>query len=172
MSDYDIVREACIRSNPDIVELKDGCIIKIWWIDYLQDIKNGKDPDEITAFCERSMRDNGYVDGYYRGVIEDNVTGTIEILGRPIRLADVVLAITEIRDATKTEKIDWYYTHVAGWWNLSTDDLSRQSPHTLKLLADLLPHEPRTADLLPGLREAAQRIGSKARELFRLVRGF
>ena len=54
--------------------------------------------------------------------------GSWKHAGRPIRLADVVLAI-----GGKHADVAWM-----GMWDLSHDDLSHQSPETLKFLADLL----------------------------------
>lgn len=142
MTPYEIVREVCIKANPQIMTLEGGCIVKIWWIDHLADIRAGKEPDEISSFCERSMSNNGHVEGQYWGIIEDNVTGTIEILGRPIRLADVLLAIaskdimpilTLYRDDVTID-----YHHKSAEWLLRADDLSQQSPDTLIFLAELL----------------------------------
>lgn len=63
---------------------------------------------------------------------------------RPIRLADVLLAIGGESD---TEQSQWRYlgnlSKVCGFgwnvaWNLRNDDLSQQSPETLRFLANLL----------------------------------
>ena len=89
-TDYDIVREACIKANPDI---------------------------EVG---EEIAEENGMM--------------------RPIRLADVLLAIREkmplgnIPMGHGTSVLNLMMQH----WNLRTDDLSQQSPETLKFLADLL----------------------------------
>lgn len=89
------IREACVKANPDIMKLVDGCKIKIWWMENPNE--RLKYPDEVCDFTSRSMSDNGKVDDEYHQIIEDNVTGTIKILGRKIGLADVLLAINRPR---------------------------------------------------------------------------
>jgi len=98
------VREAIVKAVPEIMELKDGCLVKVWWLAYLADIQQGQEPDEIVQFSSRTMRGNGPVEGKYHGVIEDNVTGIVEILGRPITLDDILRA-TPLIVIDKAEEI-------------------------------------------------------------------
>lgn len=137
-----IVREAVIRANPDILKLEFGCegiyddnSVKL--LRYGMDFQNVDGPNVYVWQKEDGSRyhtsDNRYV----------------EILGRPIRLADVLLAIE------KNRTTDFFFVTTTDFlcmqdsktdeelmvWNLREDDLSKQSPETLEFLANLLKHE-------------------------------
>lgn len=157
------IRSECIRANPEIKELKNGCLINIWWMDKIEDRPN--DPDETCEFTDRTMRDNGMG---FRGIqiIEDNVCGEVEIIGRPIRLADVLLAIRKkvpyedsymvmLDGAFCTEEGDGMETMVRPIfklvdvgkerrqskpviWNLLKDDTNLQDDPTVDFLFDIL----------------------------------
>lgn len=129
-----IVREACIAANPSIVELKFGCEIRsletkmtymgkgVYW----------------NAFLGNTFVDSG-------ALIID------EILGRPIELADVLLAISQSGKKLVPWVIDengffWakdsvnQCIHVGGLkvqWNL-LKPFSLQSDETKIFLAELL----------------------------------
>lgn len=109
--DYDIVREACIKANPDV------------------------------DYCERRC----YADiEYNRKVCKDPHHR------RPMRLADVLLAMSLkdkkfiLSDSSVAMDYKGYFFDPISeesygvQWNLPGDDLSKQSPETLKFLADLL----------------------------------
>lgn len=150
-----IVREAVIQAVPEILELKDGCLMMIWWINSPYEYP----PDEKrTEFTSRTMRDNGRVDEKYQQIIEDNVTGTVFSLGRPIRLADILYTIGVVQKRAS------YYVEVGSgrfiksehqrginedgsansrdtdtgiYYNLRADSLSEQSDETIHFLAEL-----------------------------------
>ena len=88
------LKERIYALNPELKELTEGCRIKIWWLDNPDE----READEEAVFSERSMRDNGGVDGKYKQIIEDNVCGTVEIIGHPIHLEHVLRAIGDIQD--------------------------------------------------------------------------
>lgn len=136
-----IIRKACIEANPEIMELKFGCDIAVGndrgYIHYSMYDKDGptllgfvstSDPKKLRPIQWKKGDPIGYT-----------------ILGRPIRLADVLLAIKS------SPKCDTYWEYGATsdivWgnpplknnaWNLRNDDLITQSPDTLQFLADLL----------------------------------
>jgi hypothetical protein len=98
MTDYDIIREACIKANPEIV---------IKATNHVQEIRRE----------------------------------------RPIRLADVLLAVRELNEAAYFKRIHigpGGGSPVSGTekicddWDFRNDDLSQQSPETLKFLAYLV----------------------------------
>jgi hypothetical protein len=137
------VRAAVIRAVPEIVELKFGCELsrkgqedsrrpykviedvgfgandKKCWIN---SVPFGSMPIEL----EKDMIENG---------------GEFKIVGRPIRLADVLLAILEPPDKKKKEE-KWKnlrgflepYIH----WDLRHDDLSLQPEETVAFIHGLL----------------------------------
>jgi hypothetical protein len=67
---------------------------------------------------------------------------SIEVLGRPIRLADVLLALNETRKDKTFKKtmseIEALLFHNPFRWNFRNDDLSAQSEKTISFLAGLL----------------------------------
>lgn len=138
----EIVREAVIAANPEIMQLGFGCEVAI--------------PELGVCVVTQEMRfDNfqlvpvskellplaqGNVFIYY---FSREALSTLPILGRPIRLADVLLAMEE-----KGLRL-WYYEteknfpnrivgDVLAHWKLIKDDLSLQSEETIEFLASLL----------------------------------
>ena len=139
------IREACIKANPEIMELKFGC--------------------EVETKSDGKMR---VITFDISSAVLANLCGTIalphtdfKILGRPLRLADVLLALE------KREGVDLFFgrgvdeqgkqipvkdLHVNDGfqfasaaipillrdWNLRKDTIESQSDETLKLLAGLL----------------------------------
>lgn len=142
------IREACIAVNPEIMELSETSRVNIWWIDTPKDRPEDPDEENVLVFEDRNgWRDNGEWEGRYRCCIEDNVTGYYEILGRPIRLADVLLAIgkDESDVAWKSDVTipRWKIIHSditgsASGWNLRKDSLEEQSEETLSFLSSLI----------------------------------
>jgi hypothetical protein len=134
------VRAACIRANPEITELKFGCEVlrrsettyhvinplgwgandrKCW----LNSVPFGDMPIEL----EKDLVQNG---------------GEFEIVGRAIRLADVLLAIgKDGRVEYAMAAHDGLQIRVgydAVYWNLRKDDLAEQSDECVAHLAHLL----------------------------------
>lgn len=132
------IKEACIAANPEIMELAEGTRVNIWWIDRPQDRSN--DPDEINVlvFEDRNgWRDNGIYDGEYRSCIEDNTTGYYKILGRPIRLADIVFVYSK-NGWNSTEEWSKALMQLINEYNLLKDDLSLQDPATISFIHSLI----------------------------------
>lgn len=104
MSDYEIVREACIKANRTELRVEGPCL------------RFGG--NHVCVHC------NAYI-------------------GRPIRLADVLLALNAATSRTPLFSINDDGTlsddmTSKDFWNLRGDDLTRQTPETLKFLAELL----------------------------------
>lgn len=128
----EFIRAKCIEANPSIKDLVNGCFIKVSWID-------DSEPELIEWTDRTGMRENGL-----NSIIEDNVSGEIvEILGRDIRLADVLLAIkdrvvkTDYLSRTYEEIQDLTYNIIIRW-NLKQDRLEDQSPETIEFIYNLL----------------------------------
>lgn len=136
-----IVKEACVKANPEILELKQNCFVK----DFL------KGTLEILAKYEIEGETPVY-DFVFRGEGEVSVArsprGNWDILGRPIRLADVLLAIQKKDTLENPININTYgHLELCGeeqivlsrtTWNLRADSLTDQSDQTLLFLAQLL----------------------------------
>lgn len=127
------IREKCIAANPEIVELKCGC--------------------EASDRYGNDWVYNGW-EWWGKEKLMKNIGTELAIVGRPIRLADVLLAIhgryhhgdvvdVRILPSGTFQKMytgtvmpgDWDYGPV---WNLRADDLEKQSEETINFLAELL----------------------------------
>jgi len=123
----EVIRAACVKANPEIVELKFGCAYRV---------KNKPSPLPYVVNGEAILQTIKNLD--------------LQIIGRPVRLADVLLAINE-------KKKDWYAFDCAGYllirefgtsafelagepspWNLRSDDLTLQSDDTINFLYELV----------------------------------
>jgi hypothetical protein len=103
------IRQACIRENPEIVELKFGCAVEFDW---------GASATVVSVHADGSL----YTTWGKSKVPRKHVK---VIVGRPIRLADVLLAT----DTT---------ARVVSHWDWKHDDLTEQSEECLAFLASLL----------------------------------
>ena len=144
---YQKLREIIIAANPEIMELKFGC-----------EVSAGK-----VILCELRELTNDYAvnvidnNGYSRTYIVTDIYSEQyqnQILGREIRLADVLNAIRKIRlrnivdfgkRFTELTDIDYspesLYFFVVENWNLAQDSLywhKEHQPKTVKWLEELL----------------------------------
>lgn len=153
------IRECAIRANPEIVELKFGCEIKMLWGDYhgenaWVEYKCGKcRKHKLSKNCRDTCYDDGDIDDAVSVVQypEDEPKEWVllsdgkdyEIIGRPIRLADVLLAIRG--DLTsKEQEFDIYkqvIITIVGMWIKNPDDLSLQNKETIEFISNLLKSE-------------------------------
>lgn len=156
------IRRECIKANPEIMELKLGCNIKMFGDSKSEAVILYPHSPEInspfcTVLCTNGDPTKSFNGNYIMHEVDVSSYEGWKILGRPIRLADVLLAIshqsyfigTSIREGYgcwyKTEKDengDWN-SELIGCpeiysWNLRTDSLTEQSDETLQFLADLL----------------------------------
>jgi hypothetical protein len=112
------IREKCIAANPEIVELK------------YDDSDNGKQFKQSSSNIVFTIS----IHGYPRKDIH-------EILGRPIRLADVLLAIDKKYPgnfATVASNGWFHYGYKRCFYDLRADDLREQSEETINFLYELL----------------------------------
>lgn len=148
------IREACIRSNPEIMELVRGCRFN-WNHDFWTVNCHRCGDDRVFAFsCSGDAHDLVYenpdtVWEYKYRHFGKEEQEEFEILGRPITLADVLLAIENqyeyiVAGDGHFLKINWYnelgemkYEGTGVYWDLRKP-LESQSPETLEWLAKLL----------------------------------
>lgn len=121
------IRQACIRANPDITELKFGCELK------------RKRPLNKTQGWVITGGFLGivYWNGNRTAILE--MPGAYEIIGRPIRLADVLLAIPKGNNGYDfNTSANFLYRDGDVFWDIRKDDLTFQAPETIKFLYELL----------------------------------
>lgn len=138
------IRKACIAVNPEIVELKFGC--ELYYPSYPMNAVIISDSPTGNGNIRSLRTDKGH--GFFTDVV--NSEGTLirrnmfegeelwKIIGRPIRLADVLLVIEDpvcgaMEEAL--ELIDPSYKHA---WNLRNDNLLNQSSDTVDYIYDLI----------------------------------
>lgn len=151
---YEKVREACIRANSEIVELKFGCKVRLkerYVPDVLVGIQAFDTFNEVTIAHFR--------DGYH-GKITMRMTsqevGEMIILGRDIRLADLLLMFKSLFDVgndnpiLQWNNIDASYdtvrivtlnNEIKAHWNLEYDSLEwhrDNQPETVQALAEII----------------------------------
>lgn len=117
------IRERCIEANPSIKDLVFGCEVRYYM-------------DSSMIFCTPANEDD-YVTAVYT---KNNTLQKIEdiedyeIIGRPIRLADVLGTVYP-------DEITNTHLAIVARWNLKQDDLSLQSQETIDFLYSLLNKE-------------------------------
>ena len=146
MSNLQKIREACIKANSEIVELKFGCEVVR---------KSGTDAVGRKA---RSEGKEGIIVSMYENFVgvlwygNENISQefseNLEIIGRPIHLADVLLAIahsipapieiTEFQVGDRFKEFDDKVWSVVKRWEWKDDNLENQSEPTKQFIADLL----------------------------------
>lgn len=160
------IREKCIEANPEIVELKFGCEVEIpyameeWWSGPFIVFGETWVCNKHKRFREECMAEEDGCTGE-DGVmvisgdeeawteIKLKATELKTILGRPIRLADVLLAIDHETDEgiAITRQGRFLQLEDSGWrtqlnglhgWNLRNDNLTEQSDETVDFIYQLL----------------------------------
>jgi hypothetical protein len=137
----DSIRAACMQANPAITALTFGC--EIQWVPHLVErvISEPYIPARIGRKLNRE-REQFVVVGSLdspsvtRTVSVKSIAEKAQVLGRPIGLADVLLAIQAKLgrpDARNPES--WRVIHL---WNLRHDSLAAQSEACLACLSELL----------------------------------
>lgn len=138
MNNLQLIKEKVIATQPEIMKLKFGCrIVNKYRVDKSVSFFVSKAGDLYRTFHE----DFGY---------EDCAASNFEeILGRPIRLADVLLAIknkTGYDDGVLVGcggdffllEGDDYLPRPKIIWDLKKDNLEEQSEETLRFFAEIL----------------------------------
>lgn len=150
------IRKEVIKANPSILDLVFGCEVILLNEEYSKqprvlkvlDKREIKGRDTIVEIYERSHNGIGLV--FY----EDK--GNLKIIGRPIRLADVLLALQKNKsyNLIAVDEYGTFYSdekdvgfdivQVDGQnieWNLEQDDLSKQSEETIDFIFNLICHD-------------------------------
>lgn len=137
------VRQKCLEVNPEIVELEFGCHVKT------APMGIGAPENEYCIFTIVGQD----INGKYRLLERRNhisKSSFQEIIGRPIRLTDVLLAINggkKYYAVTDDGKIAFLapakdsnarYIVIESKWNLHKDSLDEQSEATIDFLYELL----------------------------------
>ena len=137
------IRKACIASNPEIIELKFGCEFLEKGEKYI--ILNAGTPIKRSVVVGDKEKSNTFVFARWcddERMFEGELTGSEEIIGRPIRLADVLLALQ--KGSTNKRYI---FIALGGpdklmdlilLWNLKDNNLENQSPETIDFIHGLL----------------------------------
>lgn len=138
------IRQACIKANPEIVELKFGCRIEDFM--YGQAVIVGIEKYKGESDCYYQFYDK--IPEPKLNLSPQNFNWTI--IGRPIRLADVLLVIPENHSLSigilgyfenwiLVEGDTYKLKHFKGIkWNLLKDSLEEQSEETLTFISNLL----------------------------------
>lgn len=126
------IRAKCIEANPEIVELKFGCLVRC--MDYVG--------------MEDTRRYAGVIwdrenDCYVQKVIDSKeqlftMDFRHEIIGRPIRLADIILLLCNGKQEEIEFIEDYHLTELLQRWNLRKDDLNEQDEAAISFLYDVL----------------------------------
>lgn len=144
------VREAIIKANPDIMKLEFGCRL----LDETHQSFGKADPitcliaDEWTKEEDEKPWIDHFREHSNRYTIAE-IRKRFRILGRPIRLSDVLVAIQKVPycaflsvhlsdDRRKKSKIELLSRGRQAWWNLLKDDLSLQPEETINFLHSIL----------------------------------
>lgn len=142
------LKEVIWKANPSILELKFGCEVECR-IDALGE------PNEAGLEYDPAIEKTVYVThddyleaGHHFGdiLVEDVIDGYLgedydgihcKILGRPIRLADVLLAINAMPSHPECLSLNSDAKIMLDIWNLRDDNLDHQSSETKQFLIDL-----------------------------------
>lgn len=144
------IREECIKVNPEIVKLFFGCVLKRKSVhgedrgDYqVLDRGSGFHPDKLwvssRVFGVMSIPNErvGYQEELSVGDIQDNY----EIIGRPIRLADVLYMLQQTlftNQWLKKNDVDDLLYNILLRYDLKNDNLEHQSPETIDFIYNLI----------------------------------
>lgn len=164
---YEQLKQVIQAANPEIMELKFGCEVNL---DTGESYGFGEIVREISicpkhkrwATCENNgfecsdEMENGFIiftgndEYYWERTVKKSEIKDYQILGRPIRLADVLLALqnnvrTEngirMMDIKGTFALSDATNHVLMRWNPKDDNLDHQSEECKEFLIKLLVHE-------------------------------
>lgn len=154
----EFIRDECIKANPSIKDLVFGCRIeKIFWYESEEDKREGHVSWEKTGISEygkdgtvvKDLRKEWlpmWIDcgDQLEFEIQPNDIVSFEIIGRDIRLADILVTFRDIWVHPTTKKNQGFRWLGLGLsnpgiqWNLLKDRLEDQSPETIDFIHDLL----------------------------------
>jgi hypothetical protein len=135
------IREKCIAANPEIVELKEGCQVIVGDGKLRHTIYGINDGNKrFMAFLNKPFREDLLANTFYDCEFSGDAEG-VEILGRPIRIADVLLSHRmKYSEAGYIEYNRETVSIVDGAfaWNLRADELEQQPEETVDFIYQLL----------------------------------
>jgi hypothetical protein len=156
MTPYEKLKSIIQAANPEIMELKFGCEFEFpnsgnkmerWIVTSSYGSVDMLDNHQSISIYARRI-DDVHSDIFSWDSPEDfEETGQTfydfaKILGRPIRLADILLAIDKRYDgnhfATAASNGWLHFEGIRGFWNLKDDNLDHQSEETKQFLIELL----------------------------------
>lgn len=138
------IREACIKANPSIKDLVFGCQIKVE--KGIATIYEAN--DQVIEAVQLDKPEIGY-----RWAVNKprETVNDFEIIGRPIRLADVLLAVKLFgrkRVPWMVDEMGFFWARdndkkviffgLEKQWDLFKDDLTQQSEETIDFIYELL----------------------------------
>lgn len=131
MNNLQLIKEACYKANPEIKELKFGCEIVA---------KKSNKTLTVAGQYEGDPLVLDYFTGFPQVVVVDGYMNTdlVEILGRPIRLADVLFMIGKTKHVVAVDTDGDFIEATPAEWNLLDDNLDHQSQETLQFIGNLL----------------------------------
>lgn len=135
---FAFIREKCIETNPEIIQLKLGC--QIMMIDGT--VGTILFEDSLNRLCILSE----YGPLFKEIIIGREFVEKMLVLGRPIRLADVLLTLHKKNGANKTllnvecdgQFVTGLNKTLGPTWNLRKDDLNEQDETLVSFLYDVL----------------------------------
>lgn len=139
-TNIEIIRKACIAANPSILDLTFGCEVIPKQGELSGIVIKVFENNTVDVICRKEIEEQKAVI-----TLEGCPVERLEILGRPITLPDVLLAMNKIdaygvgsdgRFILGTEWVKEKNGLFAMTWNL-TKSLEDQSPECLSFLAEL-----------------------------------
>lgn len=131
------IRQACIDANPSILDLSFGCEIR--------DITDGSTYKLIYNVGNHYLKLTSWSgDDLNTFNTDESWNGKTEIIGRPIRLSDILIAFRDVWIMPTTKKDQGFRYLGLGLgnpgisWNLLKDDLSLQSEDTIDFIYNLI----------------------------------
>ncbi|HEX8607203.1 MAG TPA: hypothetical protein VF679_01040 [Pedobacter sp.] len=140
MSKYDQLKAKIQQANPEIMELKFGCEFRVVDNPYTHRVLEYMSPGMVVAWYPTGETEQ-FLWGQFR---KDEANGIINVLGRPIRLADTVHWFTTINQATLSKlyeeeiRVSKALGLLLAQWDYLHDNLDDQSDETKQFLIDLL----------------------------------
>ncbi len=132
------IREKVIAANPEIVELKFGCEIQAPFEDVRVLVSLYTRPNGSHHLRTQAKDYSAFYD--HKGLTTEDIE-KYTIIGRPIRLADILLVLpfpTYLKTMGEYVRLNTEDSETAELWDLKQDDLNAQSDYTLQFIHKLL----------------------------------
>jgi len=115
------IREKCIEANPEIVELKFGCQVSVpYFVQEHQIRLIGSNPmvfpdGKVAIMDQGSYVGNEACKHFFKDKAFHTFESGVDIIGRPITLADVLLALQAVEDGGLKYGINAYGAFKVNW---------------------------------------------------------